>query len=945
MRQRRTVYFFAEYEKVNTAECLNNVGEGGDFERWHSRFGHLNSRDLNSLSSKGMVRGLDLKMPKDFKCMTCAVGKISTKSFPSYSQVNTKAVLELVHTDLCGPFRVRSQGGALYLMTITDDYSRFIFTYFLKNKCDAFEVFKLFTAMAEKQSGRKSMKVRSDNGKEYLNSRFKEFFEKNGVLHQTTISHTPQQNGVAERANRTLIEMARCMLHESGLPPSLWAEAVNTAAYIRNRSPTKVLGEVTPYEKWYSKKPSVAHFKTFGCDAVVLQKQRTGGKLEPKGLKMKFVGYENFSKGYRLFNTERREIVKARDVIFFESSFENAESTSKTVDELNVNIFYPANEIDGGDASNDVATDDVQQDDNFETASEEETQYESETEIEQSDAGGTQSNETQLKRGRGRPKLIRTKMKGRPRKVYVTDRELLNTIVEDPQTLKEALKSDEADEWKKAMNAEYQSIIKNKTWDLVDRPKSGNIIGSKWVFSIKRRADGTVERYKARLVAQGCSQRYQVDYHETFAPVVRHSTIRIVLALAVQHELLIHHIDIVAAYLNGDLEDDVYMEQPPMFKDPNNERKVCKLKKALYGLRQAGREWNRKVTEIILSMNFQRCQTDNCVYFQRDGDCIVIIALYVDDMILAASTKEKINEIITKLNNEVEADDRGPISFYLGMQIERDGERGSIRIHQEEYTKQLLQNWGMQNSKPVSTPWANGTTLSKCEGDGCEYNMREYQSLIGSLMYLAVISRPDISHVVSRLSQFNSHPHAEHMQAAKYLLRYLVKHPGGKITYTKNGQNVFCFTDADWGCDSCDRRSFSGFVMFLTNGAVAWESRKQSVVALSSMEAEYVALCQGAKEVIFTRSLLREMGFAEYVREPTSIYCDNQGANFMVRNPAVHKRSKHIDIKYHYIRDKYNEGSVDVEYIPSEENAADIFTKVLMKQKHVVACELLKLEL
>lgn len=231
--------------------------------------------------------------------------------------------------------------------------------------------------------------------------------------------------------------------------------------------------------------------------------------------------------------------------------------------------------------------------------------------------------------------------------------------------------------------------------------------------------------------------------------------------------------------------------------------------------------------------------------------------------------------------------------------------------------------------------------LKKCDGDNCNLNLREYQSLIGSLNYLAVISRPNIPHVVSKLSQFNSH--AEHMQAAKYLLRYLVKHPDVYISYSKKHPSISCFTDADWACDSCDRKSYSGFVMFISDGAVAWESKKQTVVALSSMEAEYVALCQGSKEVVFIRSLLDEIGFEEFTKQPTPIYCDNQGANFMVKNPAVHKRSKHIDIKFHYIRDRYNDGSIDVHYVSSEQNAADIFTKALSKQKNAQACELLKI--
>ncbi|CAD6997394.1 unnamed protein product [Ceratitis capitata] len=472
------------------------------------------------------------------------------------------------------------------------------------------------------------------------------------------------------------------------------------------------------------------------------------------------------------------------------------------------------------------------------------------------------------------------------------------------------------------MNAEYESLMRNGTWELVDRPKNGNIIGCKWVFSIKRNPDGSIEKYKARLVALGCSQKYNVDYCETFAPVIRHSTIRLILALAAKNKLLVNHVDIVAAYLNGELEETVYMLQPPMFKENENSNKVCRLKKALYGLKQAGREWNRKVTDILLRIGFKRCKSDTSVYIRRNSKNVNIIGLYVDDMILACSSKSEMSDILRKLNEYVEAVDRGPISFYLGMEIERDGDRGDITIHQKRYVEEILQQWGMDDCKPAATPWAPGTVLRKCDRQCDNLETKAYQSLLGGLMYLAVISRPDIAHVVSKLSQFNSHPHKEHLNAAKYVLRYLKKNPVGKLTFSAKCSNFICFTDADWGSNNVDRKSFTGYVILMAGGAIAWESRKQSVVALSSMEAEYVALCQGTKEVVFLRVLLSELGYGEYVKGPTSILCDNQSALYMVKNPLVQKRSKHIDIRYHYIREMHAEHKLKL----------NIFQRMIMQQ-------------
>ena len=395
--------------KRSSNERVHGAAAENEFRKWHSRFGHLNCKDLNSLSNKNMVRGLDIKIPKDFQCMTCAVGKITAKPFQSYSQVNTKAVLELVHTDLCGPFKVKSQGGASYIMSFVDDNSRYVFSYFLKQKSEAFSVFEQFVAMAEKQTGQQLKCLRSDNGKEYCNSKFKDYFHKHGVVHQTTVSHTPQQNGVAERLNRTLIEMVRCMLQESGLPQFLWAEAANTATYIRNRSPTKVLGEVTPYEKWHNRKPSVGHFRTFGCDAVMLLKNSAGGKLLPKGQKMKLVGYESATKGYRLYNPAKREVVKARDLVFFENSFEKTSDTVESTAEFNLEWPSIADRTAGTEY--DVVRAEKEEtvhEDSFETATEEEASDDDSG----SDGGNAKRDSGIARRGRGRRRLISIGQRG-----------------------------------------------------------------------------------------------------------------------------------------------------------------------------------------------------------------------------------------------------------------------------------------------------------------------------------------------------------------------------------------------------------------------------------------------------------------------------------------------------------------------------------------------------
>lgn len=937
------------YTSFGERECVNAAvnEKNSNIEIWHKRFGHLNIKDICELSRKNIVFGLNVNMPKNFDCSTCAVCKISKKPFKKLSNIYTGDVLELVHTDICGPMKTVSQGGSRYFITFIDDYSRFVVTRFLRQKSDAFEAFKDFMVEAEKQTGRKLKCLRSDNGREYINAKFESFFKQHGIRHQTTVSYTPQQNGVAERANRTLVEMSRCMLEASKLPQSLWSEALNTATYIRNRSPTKLIKGITPYERWSGRKPSVSHLKVFGCEAVALCNRFDRSKFQPKGTKLTFVGYADLTKGYRLYNKSNKSIVIARDVIFFEDKCSEGDVSQDNTDYFNFVDFEEGLEPTASPDSKDNNEQSVQDSHHDEASIGKKDDVNEEAGLVSSDSSSEDDGEVIVpgKRKRGRPRLVRSGSVGRPRKIYVCEEaESLNSVVSNPVSVAGALNSENSEQWKAAMQVEYDSLIKNGTWELVDYPKGKNVIGSRWVFSTKFNPDGTVEKFKARLVAQGCSQVHGEDFNETYAPVARQSTIRLVLALSAKLKLFVNHIDIVAAYLNGDLKEDVYMRQPEIFVSKDHPQKVCKLKKSIYGLKQAGRDWNNKIDFLLNEMGFHRCKSDNCVYIKRKGNEVNIIVIYVDDIILACTAKSTMKNIVDQLSAQIEVKNRGPISYYLGMQIERKGECGAITIHQEKYTRELLKKWNMQNCKGVSTPYAQGTMLEKCTKKGCSgSNVKEYQSLLGGLTYVAITSRPDISFAVSKLSQFHSHPHQQHFIAAKRILRYLKAKPKGMLTYQPNNQNLLCFTDSDWGSDQTDRKSVSGYALFYSGGLIAWEAKKQHMVSLSTMEAEYVAMCQGAKEVAFHRSLLTELGVIEIAKNSTVIKCDNQGAQFAVRNPTVHKRSKHIDIRFHYIREKFINGDIDIEYVQSSENAADIFTKHLPLIKHENCCKILKL--
>ncbi|UYV76870.1 hypothetical protein LAZ67_14002267 [Cordylochernes scorpioides] len=880
-------------------------------EIWHNRFGHLNFDDLRKLQRENLVNGL----PKgEFKsitsCETCIRGKQTRLPFPEVSLTKSTEPLQLIHSDICGPMRTKSYGGALYFATFIDDFSRMIFTFVMKRKSEIFKGFKVFKRFAEKQTGKKIKAIRSDNAAEYLSSDFKEYLLEEGIIHQLSVEYSPQQNGVAERANRTLVEMTRCFIIQANLPDPLWAELVYTSTYIRNRCP-RTNESRTPYEIFTGRKPTVSHLRIIGCKCFAVDNRPRRGKFAPRSEEYRLIGYSPESKAYRLWKPGTGMMIKSRDVRFLES-----ENFTLRNDVVQIEAI-PQKKDD--------------------TSLEEESLQDDENTLPGTDSDflgePSETMEVISHRGRGRPRYIRTGKPGRPRKEYPTANLSTQEFSEvkyspDPKDAEEALSGKDSYFWRKAMKEEFDLLIENKTWELVDPPKGQNVIGSKWVFRRKYSSDGSLERYKARLVAKGYSQKYGIDYEETFAPVVRHSTIRTVLALAVEYDLLVHQMDVQSAFLNGDVKEEIYMTQPENFESKKYPRRVCKLKKAIYGLKQAGMTWHANLDSVLKEMGLEQMKTDNCVYIKHH-EGILLVAIYVDDLIIAAEREDTLISFKESMKKIFKIKDLGKINYCLGIRIQTKKD-GSISIDQEKYIEELLAKYRMKEAKPISKPMDSNSKLTKIssiEGENEPVKKEEYQSLIGSLIYLSVSTRPDIAYAVSALGQFSNDPRRQHWNAAKRVLRYLKGTLCLKITYEKTNETLYGCVDADWGGNLADRKSQTGLVFFLAGGPIAWESKKQQTVALSSTESEYIALCEAGKEAVYLRALLDEMGFGELLNEPTVLKTDNQGAQQLARNPVHHARTKHIDIKWHYIRSICSDGLIEVVHIPTQENVADILTK------------------
>lgn len=522
-------------------------------------------------------------------------------------------------------------------MTFIDDFSRRIFIYFLKAKSEALQMFKVYKQHVEKQTGRKVKILRSDNGREYVNNEFDQFLRVEGISRQLTVPHTPQQNGVAERANRTLVEMARSMMVYSQVNQSLWAEAINTAVYIRNRCPTRKLGDKTPYEVWFGRKPNIQHLRTFGSFAVALNKGNKGNKFKAKGENYIMVGYSNEAKAYRLYDKANNRVVERRDVIFQENDFtgNNVDETlpRPTEDYLSFDIIN-SNQHDVDSLQKEISTNTNMNVDVIESDGDDEEFLGFETAAvsdEPTQANNQKENETSSPIDGPN-----ARKRGRPRK------QKLNTITNYhvPNTVDEAMSSDNHKNWYEAMRTEMSSLEKNGTWSLVDLPVGAKAIETKWVFALKRDAKGNIERYKARLVAKGCSQRFGIDYTDTFSPVARYATIRLVISLAVQWRMHLHHIDVNSAYLNSDIQHDIYIRQPKEFVDLKNPGQVLKLHKAIYGLKQSGKEWNDNLDSFLHQIGFVQSVNEPCLYKSTIRGELVLITVYVDDLLIACRDKE-----------------------------------------------------------------------------------------------------------------------------------------------------------------------------------------------------------------------------------------------------------------------------------------------------------------
>ncbi|KXJ83029.1 hypothetical protein RP20_CCG009471 [Aedes albopictus] len=896
-------------------------------ELWHRRFGHLNKRQLEQLVCRNLVDGMqptqcDGSDDKVIVCEPCIIGKQSRKPFSAHEGKRSSRVLEVIH--VCGPVQPAGRNGERYFATFMDDWTHFVMTFPMKTKDEVLGWFEYYESLVTAKFGLNISRLKCDNGGEYQNKALLSFCRRKGIQVDFTVPYTPQQNGTSERMNRTLVERVRAMLEDAKIEKVFWVQAIETAAYIVNRCPTSANDSgKTPVELWNGRRPDVSRLRTFGCVAYVHVPKERRKKLDAKAWRGVFVGYA--PNGYRVWNPKTGSIVVARDVDFVESK--SAEEEKDAQKKVNIK-------------KNDVIEFAIENEERRETEEISEEEEANSGEEDDEDEEFTSMIEEENPRAESGPEnpeesvAIRRSVRNRNAPVWHRDYEVdhasfaLNALsfVEDlPESLSDLQIRDDRNLWQQAMKEEMDSLERNGTWTLTKLPAGRSAISCKWIFKIKPGEDGQPTRYKARLVARGFSQKRGFDYSETYSPVARLDTLRTVLAMANREGMVVHKMDVKTVFLNGELTEEIYMEQPEGFT--RKENLVCRLKRSLYGLKQASRQWNECFNEFVKRLGFERSVNDPCLYIRGTGKDQVVLVLYVDDVLIVSPSEKLIYTVKACLAKKFEMTDVGEVRNFLGMKIDRNKEKKIMCISQRRYLESLLSRFQMEDCSPISTPMENRLKLPK--GEESKRTSKPYRELVGCIMYASLTSRPDLAATANYFSQFQACPTDEHWVHLRRVLRYVKGTLDLGLIYRGDADETLLavYTDADWANDIVDRRSVSGAVFKVFGASVCWFARKQPTVSLSSTEAELVALCGAACHSQWLVRVLCDLGWSS--KEPVRFYEDNQSTIKIVSNPKDSGRLKHIDVKHFYVRELLEGGCIQIDYIPSKMQQADIFTKSL----------------
>ncbi|GJX40899.1 retrovirus-related pol polyprotein from transposon TNT 1-94, partial [Tanacetum coccineum] len=729
-------------------------------------------------------------------------------------------------------------------------------------KNEAIDKFILYKTEVENQLGKKIKVVRSDRVGEYV-APFAELCAKHGIRHEFTAPYSPQQNGIAERKNRTLKEMVTAMLISSGMSQDMWGEAILTATYLLNKIPRKEKEE-TPYELWMGRKPSYQYLRVWGCLAKVAVPTPKAQKIGPKSVDCIFIGYAKKSTAYRFIvhesknpDIQKNTIMESRNASFFENIFPCLSKGTGSSSRLDDKVVQDKRQRDDNDL----------QDERQDQTDEEEVEP-------------------------------RRSKRARNEKSFGPD--FVSFMVEnEPTSYREAVTSSEGQQWREAIKSEIESILQNHTWELVDLPPGCKPLGYKWIFKKKMKADGTFDKYKARLVIKGYRQREGLDYFDTYSPVTRITSIRMILVIAALRNLEVHQMFVKTAFLNGDLEEEIYMNQPEGFIALGQEGKIYRLVKSLYGLKQAPKQWHQKFDHTMLESGFKINECGKYVYVKDTSSGYVILCLYVNDMLIIGSNDKMIKSTKDMLKSKFNKKDMGLADVILGIKIIQT--HNGLVLCQAHYVDKILNTHSAGNSGLARTLIDTSMHLSKNRGVGVA--QLEYSRIIGMLMYLMTGTRTDLAYVVSRLSKYTSNPSDAHWKAMTRVLHYLRYSRDYGLYYDRYRVVIEGYSDANWIFDIKDSRSTSGSVFTLGEAVISWKSSTQTIIAKSTMESEFIALDKCGEE-----------------------------AEWLPHSTMYNGKSRHICHRHNSIRQLLSTGVISIDYVKSKDNIADPLTKGLSRE-------------
>ncbi|GJR81469.1 putative ribonuclease H-like domain-containing protein [Tanacetum coccineum] len=965
--RRHNLYSFnlTEIQPERDITCLLAKASSDESTKWHRRMAHVNFKNINKLAKHGLVNGLPSKLfTNDHNCVACNKGKQHKASYKAITAVSTiSEPLQLLHMDLFGPTSIRSIDHKYYSLVVTDDLSRFSWVFFLGTKDETYYILKDFITFIENQLNKKVKAIRCDNGTEFKNSKLIELCGSKGIKRDYSNARTPQQNGVAERKNRTLIEAARTMLADSKLPTMFWTEAVSTACYVLNRVLVTRPHNKTPYELLSGKVPNISHLKPFGCHVTILNTSDHLGKFEGKADEGFIVGYAAHSKAYRVYNLSSKKIEETLNLRYLEDK-PNVQGLGQEwyfdLDYLTDSLGYTRFKSNQPAGTQDPHIHAGTQDDSDSECDEQvivvpsfpsnrfsgpkvleasEMVENTEEQLRQADivpagsvdpvasisagsidpaasiSAGTaepfptviepvHADETSLPLGHSlgssehsirfpSPSDLANSISSSsemddiyhhpstgifPSSSYdanfggtITNlapivavdpvpTQRVNTIhpqlqilgdltspVQTRGTLKNVAQALNDPDWVEAMQEEMQQFINQKVWKLVPLPDGKIAIGTKWILKNKRDARGIVVRNKARLVAQGHRQEEGIDYDEVFAPVARIEAIRLFLAFASYMGFMVYQMDVKSAFLYGEIDEEVYVTQPKGFEDPHFPKHVYKVVKALYGLHQAPRAWYARLSTFLLKHNYRRGTIDKTLFIKKNSRDIILVQVYVDDIIFGSTKKAWCDEFEVLMKGEFEMSAMGELTFFLGLQVKQKPD--GIFISQDKYVQDMLKKFDMESVRTATTPYEASKPKSKDEPDDA-VNVHLYRSMIGSLMYLTA-SRPDIMFAVSACSRHQVTPLTSNLNAVKKIFKYLKGQPKLGLWYPRDSPFVLeAYSDSDYAGSHGDRKSTTGGCQFLGRRLISWQCKKQTIVATSSTEAEYVAAANCCGQVL-----------------------------------------------------------------------------------------------